>query len=102
MAEYQVANAGEIPAGKSKVVKAGGKELLVCNVKGEFFCIDNVCTHDYGLLGDGEIEGEEIECPLHGARFNIKTGDVIALPAVDPIKTYPVRLNDGHIIVTLE
>lgn len=80
MAEYKVAKTGEVPPGKTKIVSAGRTELLLCNVEGVYYCIDNVCTHDEGPLGEGVLEGEIIECPRHGAQFNVKTGGVVSMP----------------------
>jgi 3-phenylpropionate/trans-cinnamate dioxygenase ferredoxin subunit len=102
LADYKIARKGEIPPGKSKIVKAGKKELVLCNLENVYYCIDNLCTHDDGPLGEGELMEEVIECPRHGAQFNIKTGEVVSMPAVVPIQTYPVRLQGEEIIVAVE
>ena len=99
--EYKVAEMGEVAPGKTKIVNAGGRELVLCNVNGEFYCIDNICTHDEGPLGEGELIGDEIECPRHGAHFNVKTGAVITLPAVFSIATYPVKVEGKEIKVVI-
>ncbi len=69
-----VARAGEVPEGQVKVVTLGGRRLALCNVNGQHYAIDDVCTHDGGPLDQGELDGEEIECPRHGARFDVTTG----------------------------
>ena len=102
MPEYRIARIGEVTPGKTKIIQAGKKELVLCNVEGVYYCIDNVCTHDEGPLGEGELMGDIIECPRHGAQFNVKTGEVVAMPAVVPISTYPVRVEGDQVVVTLE
>ncbi|OGC76147.1 MAG: hypothetical protein A2Z27_05420 [candidate division Zixibacteria bacterium RBG_16_50_21] len=102
MADYKIARKGEVPPGKTKIVKAGKKELVLCNVENVYYCIDNLCTHDDGPLGEGELMEEVIECPRHGAQFDVKTGEVVSMPAVVPIRTYAVRLQGEEIIVAVE
>ncbi len=100
MAEFvKVATTGEIAPGKVNVYEVGGRRVAVCNVEGEFFAIDDVCTHDGGSLDQGELEGEQIECPRHGARFDVKTGRALTLPAVRPVKSYPVEVDGDEIRV---
>jgi len=98
----QVARADQIAAGEVQVVDVGGRSLCVGHMEdGSFGAIDNVCTHDGGVLGEGELEGSCVECPRHGARFDLRTGEVKALPAVFPVNAYPVRIVDGRIEVDL-
>jgi len=94
-----VASVDEIPHGKVKVVVADGRRIALCNYDGTIYAIDDVCTHDRGPLGQGELIGREIECPRHGARFDVSTGSVTRLPAVRPVRTYPVSVSDGRISV---
>ncbi|HLW38600.1 MAG TPA: non-heme iron oxygenase ferredoxin subunit [Candidatus Eremiobacteraceae bacterium] len=96
----QVARADEIPEGKVKVVEVEGRRIALCNYGGNIYAIDDVCTHDRGPLGQGELIGNEIECPRHGARFDVTTGRVVRLPAVRPVRTYPVHVTDG--VVSIE
>jgi 3-phenylpropionate/trans-cinnamate dioxygenase ferredoxin subunit len=98
----KVARKGDVPAGRVKVVVVGGERIALCNVEGEVFAVSDVCTHDGGPLGEGELQGEVIECPRHGARFNVRTGQVLALPAVFPLKTYPVRIQGEDIEVGIK
>ncbi len=92
----------DVALGTAKVVDIAGREIAICNVDGEFFAIDDVCTHDGGSLDQGVLEGDEIECPRHGARFNVRTGQALCLPAITPIRTYPVRLEGENIQVTVQ
>ena len=94
-----VASVDEIPEGKVKVVEVNGVHIALCNYAGQIYAIDDVCTHDRGPLGQGELVGNEIECPRHGARFDVTSGRVTRLPAVRPIRTYPVRVSDGRVSV---
>ena len=82
----------EVPSGTSKVFALDDREIAVCNVDGEFYAVDNVCTHDEGPLDEGAIVGCEIECPRHGARFDVRDGRVTSPPAFLPIDVFPVRV----------
>jgi 3-phenylpropionate/trans-cinnamate dioxygenase ferredoxin subunit len=97
----KVAETSDIPAGRAKVVVVGDKRIALCNVDGEFFAIDDICTHDGGPLDQGELQSDVIECPRHGARFNVKTGKVLALPAVKPLTTYPLKVEGSEIQVAV-
>jgi 3-phenylpropionate/trans-cinnamate dioxygenase ferredoxin subunit len=88
----RVASTTEIPAGSGKYVDVDGEPVAIFHVDGSFFATSDVCTHEEASLSEGELEGEIVECPLHGARFNVRTGQVKALPAVTNVKTYPVRV----------
>ncbi len=97
------ARADSIPPGEVQVVEVGGRSLCIGHLEdGSFGAIDNVCTHDGGVLGEGELEGTCVECPRHGARFDLRTGEVRALPAVFPVNAYPVRVVDGRVEVKLD
>jgi len=87
-----VADTSEIPASRVIVVEVDGRRLAVCNTGEGVYTIDDLCTHDGGPLDQGELLGREIECPRHGARFDVATGKVLRLPAVRPVKTYPTRV----------
>jgi 3-phenylpropionate/trans-cinnamate dioxygenase ferredoxin subunit len=94
-----VAKTDEVPAGEVRVVDVNGRSIALANVGGDFFALANVCTHDGGPLGEGTLWGDTVECPRHGARFDVKTGRVMALPAVLPVRTYPVRVEDNEVSV---
>ena len=94
-----VARVEEVGEGKVKVVEVNGVRIALCNYGGTIYAIDDVCTHDSGPLGEGELIGEEIECPRHGARFDVTTGRATCLPAIRPVRTYPVHVSDGRVSV---
>jgi 3-phenylpropionate/trans-cinnamate dioxygenase ferredoxin subunit len=97
----KVAETSDIPAGRLKVVVVNNRRIALCNVDGQFFAIDDLCTHDGGPLDQGELDGHVIECPRHGARFDVRTGKVLALPAVKALNTYPVEVEGNEIRVAL-
>ncbi|GAC1456823.1 MAG: non-heme iron oxygenase ferredoxin subunit [Candidatus Limnocylindrales bacterium] len=97
-----VADAGDIPAGTVGVVGAEGRSFAIGHTaEGEWGAVDNVCTHDGGTLGEGEIDDRCVECPRHGAKFDLFTGEVKAMPAVFPVNAYPVRVRDGIVEIDL-
>ncbi len=87
-----VASASDLPAGAGMFVDVDGIPVALFHVDGKFYATSDVCTHEEASLSEGELEGECVECPLHGARFNVRTGEVKSLPAVVKLKTYPVRV----------
>ena len=96
-----VARTEELKVGQFKPVEVQGKRLLICHVEEGYYAVDDLCTHDGGILADGELEGTAIECPRHGARFDVKTGQVLCLPAAVGIASYPVTVEGDEIKVTL-
>ncbi|HYK99380.1 MAG TPA: non-heme iron oxygenase ferredoxin subunit [Candidatus Acidoferrales bacterium] len=95
-----VAREDDVPTGEVRVVDANGKSLALGHCDdGTWGAIDNVCTHDGGVLGEGELDECLVECPRHGARFDLVTGEVKALPAVFPVNAYPVRVVNGEVQV---
>jgi 3-phenylpropionate/trans-cinnamate dioxygenase ferredoxin subunit len=99
MPKIAVAKNGDVTPGSVRVVEAAGKRIALCNHDGTFYAIDDVCTHDRGPLDQGELIGWEIECPRHGARFDVRTGQATRLPAIIPVKTYPVSAEGDEISV---
>ena len=97
-----VAAAGDISVGQFKPVAVGGRRLLVCHIAEGLYAVDDTCTHDDGPLAEGWLDGRAIECPRHGARFDVTTGTVLALPAPVGIRTYPVRVEGGRVQVRVE
>ena len=87
-----VAKVSDTPPGTISVHEVGGVRIALCNVNGRFYAIDDVCTHDGGPLDQGELDGEQVECPRHGAKFDVTTGRATVLPAVRPVKTYRVEI----------
>ncbi len=94
-----VAKVGEIPAGGAKIVRLDDREIAIFHVDGAYYAMDDVCTHDGGPLAEGLLENHVIECPRHGARFDIRTGAVLAMPATAPVPTYDVRVTGDEIQV---
>jgi 3-phenylpropionate/trans-cinnamate dioxygenase ferredoxin subunit len=99
--EYvEVGEAGDLPNGERLFVEIDDLTIVVFNIAGKFFAIEDVCSHDNGPLGDGELEEDfEIACPRHGAHFDVRTGEAVTFPAVTDIPAYPVRVTDGIIEV---
>ena len=94
---YEVASLEDLPPGERLIIQIGDLEILLFNIAGEVFAIGNVCSHDGNPLDDGEVIDHEIVCPRHGARFDIRTGKVRALPAVIDIPAYPITIEEGKI-----
>jgi 3-phenylpropionate/trans-cinnamate dioxygenase ferredoxin subunit len=94
-----VARAGELAPGSHRVVDVDGAAVVVFNLGGEYHAIEDVCTHDGGQLTGGMVEGDEIVCPRHGARFCIRTGAALTAPAYEPVAKFPVRVENGMIQV---
>lgn len=96
---YAVAKVEELPPGERLFVEIGDVSIVVFNIAGKLFAIGDICTHDDGPLGDGDLDGHQIICPRHGARFDVRNGKVLSLPAVVDIPTYPVRITEDDIEV---
>ena len=99
MSEWsKVARIEALPPGSRRVADVDGVSVVLFNLAGEYFAIEDTCTHDGGELASGELEGDEIICPRHGARFNLRSGAATA-PAYSPVAAMKVRLNDGWVEV---
>lgn len=98
----RVAKRSDLAAGEVLGVAAAGKEIALYEADGQVFATANICTHAYARLSDGWLDGTVIECPLHAARFDIRTGKVLDPPAVHDLKTYPVRLLGEDIEVRID
>ena len=95
----EVAAATECPVGQLKGVTAGGTEIVLANFQGTIYAVADECSHQEFPLSDGELEGDEILCIYHGARFDCKTGKNICIPATQPVKSFPVEVRAGQIFV---
>jgi nitrite reductase/ring-hydroxylating ferredoxin subunit len=95
----RVAVTKDIQPSQMKEVEVAGEKVCVINVDGKFYAIDNVCTHEGGPLAEGTLEGYEVECPWHGSRFDVRTGEVINPPAETPEPVYEVKVEDNNILV---
>jgi naphthalene 1,2-dioxygenase system ferredoxin subunit len=98
----RAASRSDLPEGEVLGVEIAGRSLALYDVEGEVFATDNICTHAYARLSDGWLDGDLIECPLHAARFNVRTGRVLDPPATEDLKSYPVRVIEGEIQVKLD
>ncbi len=92
-----IAKVEEFSAGQRRIVDIDGARIAVFNLDGEYFAIEDVCTHDGGILANGKLDGDEIICPRHGARFSIRTGEALSAPAFEPTATFPTRIAAGEI-----
>lgn len=100
MAEWvRVAGEDDCPAGELKAVTAGGERLVLANVDGHFYVLQDRCSHADFPLHDGILEGTQLECIHHGARFDVCTGAARGLPAIRPVKAYEVEVRDGAVFV---
>jgi 3-phenylpropionate/trans-cinnamate dioxygenase ferredoxin subunit len=98
----KVASRGELPEGGKKVLDIDGRAVALFHVGGGYHAIDDVCTHDGGPLAEGELIDCEIQCPRHGARFDLKTGRALCMPAIEPVAVHAVEVRGGDIYVALE
>jgi len=96
---FPVARASDIPEGDFAQAEIDGALVAVFNVGGQFYAIDDVCTHDGGGLAGGAVEGDVVICPRHGARFCLRTGAALTPPAYEPVRTYETRIIDGVVEV---
>jgi 3-phenylpropionate/trans-cinnamate dioxygenase ferredoxin subunit len=101
VSELDVCPVEELAPGEMKIVNAGPLSIGVYNLDGEYFAIEDRCSHDDGPLCEGEFDLETgvVVCPRHGANFDIRTGDALTLPAFLPVSVYPVRVVDGVVRV---
>lgn len=91
---------GELAPGEMRCVRIGRQRIALYNVDGEYFATSDTCTHEEASLSEGILFGDVVECPLHGAAFNVRSGEVEAFPAVVPVETYPVRIEGDEIQVS--
>jgi nitrite reductase/ring-hydroxylating ferredoxin subunit len=98
----RAASRSDLAEGDVIGVEVAGHPIALYNVDGAIFATDNICTHAYARLSDGWLDGELIECPLHAARFDVRTGKVLDPPATEDLQTYPTRVVDDEIEVKLE
>jgi 3-phenylpropionate/trans-cinnamate dioxygenase ferredoxin component len=102
MGEFvKVASTSEIAPGQCRLFNVKGKQIVLFNVEGAFFALDNACTHEEGPLAEGDVEGYEVTCPWHGARFDIRTGEVLCPPAYDAVARYNVRVTGTDLEVEI-
>ncbi|MBN1967183.1 MAG: non-heme iron oxygenase ferredoxin subunit [Anaerolineae bacterium] len=103
MAEWlTLIDAGEIGPGDREVFDVNGYYVALFNVDGTYYAIEDACTHDDGPLAEGELHGHEIECPRHGACFDLRTGEALNPPAVTPAHRFEVRVQDGAVQILFD
>ncbi|MBI5294941.1 MAG: non-heme iron oxygenase ferredoxin subunit [Chloroflexi bacterium] len=95
----EIAPASELPNGERLFVEVADRPIVIFNIAEQLFAIGDVCTHDDGPLGDGDLEGYHIVCPRHGAEFDVRNGKVMQMPAAVDIPAYPVRVREGNIFI---
>ena len=98
---HKVATTSDLDEDEAMQVVVEGKELALINLDGELFALDDICTHAYASMSDGYIEGNCIECPLHGAQFDIRTGKAETPPATEDLVSYKVKVEDGDVFIGL-
>ena len=102
MAEFiKVAVTGDIPTNQGKLVEVEGKKIALFNLEGKYYAIDNTCTHRGGPLSEGELQGDEVTCPWHGAKFKVTSGDVLSPPAPQGVKCFLVRITGNDLEVEI-
>lgn len=97
----RVAAVEELEPGERKSIEVDGRRLVLFNIEDKYYCIADVCSHDDGPLGDGECKGFEIECPRHGAKFDVRDGRVLSFPAIRDIPSYSVSVVSGSVEVEI-
>ena len=101
MAEFKVAQVGQVAPGRGTVVNANGTAIALFNVGGTFYAVANACTHRGGPLGEGSLDGTTVTCPWHGSRFDVTSGQVLRGPAQQPVVSYTVRVRGDDVFVVL-
>ena len=98
---HKLASVDEVGPGEIKQYLVEDRFVALCNVEGEFHAFEDVCTHQFTHLSEGEFTDSEVKCPLHGAKFDVKTGAVRSLPAVKPVPKHEVKVENGNVYVAL-
>lgn len=103
MAEFRrVARVDEIAPGEARAFEVDGEPIAIYNVDGQFFATCDTCSHEEASLAEGWLDDDVVTCPVHGAEFSVRTGEVLSLPATEPIATYPVRVEGDDILISME
>lgn len=97
----EVAKTNDIKPGEGKLIEVEGLEIALFNCDGSFYAIDNQCTHVGGPLCEGDLEGNKVICPWHGAEFDLKTGNALGPPAEESVRTYTVKLDGDSIKIEI-
>jgi nitrite reductase/ring-hydroxylating ferredoxin subunit len=103
MSAERVISVDELPMGQLRCLLVGGLPICLAHAEdGNFYAVDDLCSHEHARLSDGWVGGTEIECPRHNAMFDLRTGEPTSLPATDPIRTYPVAVRGDDVFVALD
>ncbi|MGR3318259.1 MAG: Rieske (2Fe-2S) protein [Candidatus Anammoxibacter sp.] len=103
MEDYKkIANVNDLNDGEVKKIEFDDKAIALFKIDGNYFAIDDTCTHQKASISEGEIDGDIVSCPHHGARFDIKTGQALSLPAMFPLKKYQVKVDGNDIKIALD
>ena len=97
----RAAGVNDIMPGKMKRLDINGRRILLANVGGGFYAADDTCTHEEASLSTGFLKGELVQCPLHGSRFNVRTGEALEEPAQENLKTYVLKIEGNDILIDL-
>jgi 3-phenylpropionate/trans-cinnamate dioxygenase ferredoxin subunit len=102
MDKIKTLKTSEISLNSSKVINLGDKQIALFNHEGEYYALDDMCSHAEASLSEGDVYDCKVECPLHGAEFDLKTGDAVTLPATKPVNKYKVNVEDGYIFLEMK
>lgn len=96
---FEIIPASELPNGERLFIEIEGRSLVIFNIAGQYFSIADICSHDNGPVGEGDLEGFNVVCPRHGGEFDVRSGKAVQLPVVEDIPAYPVQVRDGTIFI---
>lgn len=99
---HKIATTGEIKEGEIRSFIVDNEVVAVCNSGGRFYAFKDQCSHQDLPLSDGELDGDVVRCAYHGAEFDIKSGEALCLPAVEPVETYSIKIENGDILISLD
>jgi nitrite reductase/ring-hydroxylating ferredoxin subunit len=98
---HKLGSTEDVSPGEIRYYSVEGRHVALCNVEGEFHAFEDVCTHQFAHLSEGGMQGDRVKCPLHGAVFDVRTGQPKSLPAVKPLVLHTVKVEDGSVYVAL-
>lgn len=102
MDKIKTLKTSELSINSSKVINLGDKQIALFNCEGEYYALDDMCSHAEASLSEGDVYDCKVECPLHGAEFDLKTGEAVTLPATKPVNKYIVNVEDDYIFLEMK
>jgi 3-phenylpropionate/trans-cinnamate dioxygenase ferredoxin subunit len=102
MDKIKTLKTSDLSLNSSKVIDLGDKQIALFNYEGEYYALDDMCSHAEASLSEGDVYDCKVECPLHGAEFDLKTGDAVTLPATKPVNKYKVNVEDDYIFIEMK